>query len=205
MFGVPKSDVERLVSHYGISVEEAEELLATYPADLLLPERGSGLAPVEIVGSSQAELASGLMMMEGSLAEGEKARITFCTEAMPSDEDLAEMYLGMVAMGCHLSYPTNGVTDGVPTTEFVLQKGSPAWPLIIPLIVPLFTVGLIVFGITKIESITKALMPIILVSIGGIIVIAAILQKPATKYIERGGKVPYLPSTKSSKKELAVR
>jgi len=64
----------------------------------------------------------------------------------------------------------------------------------------LFTVGLVAFGITKIETITKALVPIILISIGGLIVLAAVLSKPATKYIERGGKVPYLPSNKIANK-----
>jgi len=199
MFGIPKTDVERLMSHYGISEDEASELLATYPIDLLLPERGSGLAPVEIIGSTQEELASGLMMMEGSMNVGEKARLTFCTEALPSDEDLAVMFLEMSALGCHVSYPTAAVVEGIPTTEFVMQKGSPAWPLIIPLIIPLFTIGLVAFGITKIETITKALVPIILISLGGLIVLAAVLSKPATNYIERGGKVPYLPSAKKKK------
>ena len=205
MFGIPKNDVERLMSHYGISEDEACELLATYPADQLLPQRGSGLAPVEIVGFSQEELASGLMMMEGSMDTGEKARITFCTEALPIDEDFATMYLDMVAMGCHVSYPTAEVASGIPTTEFVLEKGSPAWQLIIPLIVPLFIIGLVSFGITRIETITKALVPIILISVGGLIILAAVLSKPATKYLERGGKVPGLPSTKqTAKKALAV-
>jgi len=204
MFGIPKTDVERLVSHYGISVEEAEELLATYPVDLLLPPRGSGLAPVEMVGSSQDELVSGLMMMEDGMRLGEKARITLCTEAMPTDDDLATAYLNMVAGGCHVSYPTVRVADGIPTTEFILQKGSPVWAAVIPLIVPILTIGLVAWGITKVESLTKALMPLILVTIGGVIALAAIISKPATKYIERGGKVPYLPST-NLKKVLAAK
>ena len=207
MFGIPKTDVERLMSHYGISEEEAVGLLTTYPAELLLPERGSGLAPVEIVGFSQSELASGLMVMEDSMDVGEKARITICTEGLPTDEDLATMYLEMMAMGCHLSYPTAQVVEGVPTTEFVLQKGSPVWALIIPLLVPLFTIGLITFGITKIETIAKALVPIILITVGGLIILAAVLARPATKYLERGGKVPLLASTKPKqleKKALAA-
>jgi len=207
MFGIPKNDVERLMSHYGITEEEACELLATYPVDQLLPERGSGLAPVEIVGYSQSELASGLELMEAGIDYGEKARVTLCTEALPDEAQLAEMYLGMLSTGHHVSYPTASVVDGIPTTEFVIKKGSPFWPLIIPLIVPVLTLGLVTFGITKIESITKALVPIILISLGGLIVLAAVISKPATKvataYIERGGKVPYLPST--SKKALAVR
>ncbi len=196
MFGIPKTDIERLMSHYGISEEEATELLSNYPVDLLLPERNSGLVPVEIIGSTQQELASGLMVMEGSMNVGEKARLTFCTKGLPSDEDLAAMYLEMTAIGCHVSFPTATVIEGIPTTEFVMQKGSPAWPLIIPLIIPILTIGLITFGIFKLESITKAIMPIALLTIGGVIVVAALLRKPAEKYIERGGKIPYLPETR---------
>jgi len=203
MFGIPKTDVERLMSHYGISEEEAAELLSSYPADLLLPERGSGLVPVEIIGHTQGELASGLELMESGINFGESARVMLCTEGLPDEADLAQVYLDVLASGHHISYPTSTVINGIPTTKFVIRKGSPQWQLIVPLLVPLFTIGLVTFGITKIESIARALVPIILISIGGLIVLAAVLSKPATKYIERGGKVPYLPST--SKKALAVR
>ena len=135
--------------------------------------------------------------MESSIDYGGKARVTLCTEALPDEAQLADAYLGMLSTDHHVSYPTASIINGIPTTEFIIMKGSPFWPLIIPLIIPLFTIGLISFGITKIETITKALVPIILISVGGIIVLAAVLSKPATKYIERGGKVPYLPSTKS--------
>ncbi|MDP2729709.1 MAG: hypothetical protein Q8O55_04435 [Dehalococcoidales bacterium] len=202
MFGIPKTDVERLMSHYGITEEEACELLASYPIDQLLPERGSGLAPVEIVGSSQNELASALELMESGINYGESARVRLCTEGLPEAADLAQVYLDVLASGHHISYPTSTVINGIPTTEFVIRKGSPQWQLIVPLLVPLFTIGLVTFGITKIESITKALVPIILISIGGLIVLAAVLSKPATKYIERGGKVPYLPATNGGPGEL---
>jgi len=202
MFGIPKSDVERLMSHYGISEDEACELLSSYPVDLLLPERGSGLAPIEIVGSSKNELASGLELMESGINYGESARVMLCTEGLPDEADLAQVYLDVLASGHHISYPTSTVINGIPTTEFVIRKGSPQWQLIVPLLVPLFTIGLVTFGITKIESIAKALVPIILISIGGLIVLAAVLSKPATKYIERGGKVPYLPATNGGPSEL---
>jgi len=163
------------------------------------------IAPMEIVGRTQDELASGLEMMESSINYGDKARVTLCTEVLPDETQLAEMYLGMLSTGHHVSYPTCAVVDGVPTTEFVIKKGSPFWPLIIPLIVPVLTLGLVTFGIFKIDTIVKALVPIILISVGGLIVLAAVLSKPATKYIERGGKIPYLPATGESKKALAVK
>ena len=165
----------------------------------------SQIVPREIIGCSQFDLASGLELMESSINYGEKARVTLCTEALPDEAQLADAYMGMLSTGHHVSYPTASIINNVPTTEFIIKKGSPFWPLIIPLIIPLFTIGLVTFGITKIESISKALVPIILISVGGLIVLAAIVSKPATKYVERGGKVPYLPSTKSPKKALAVR
>lgn len=205
MFGLPESDVERLMSHYGMSEEEAVGLLATYPINLLLPERGSGLAPVEIVGYSQGELASGLELMESSVNFGEKARVTFCTKALPDEILLAEMYLGIIATGHHVSYPTAAMINGIPTTEFVITKGSPVWALIIPILIPLFTIGLITFGITRIEAISKALVPIILISVSGLIILAAVLAKPATKYLEKAGKLPLVPSTEQlAKKAVAV-
>ena len=154
--------------------------------------------PKEIVGYSEGDLASALDIMEASIDLGQKARISICTEARPTDDELAGMYLGMVATGCHLSHPTARLVEGIPTTEFVLKRGSPQWQVIIPILVPLFSIGLIAFSITKIEALSKALVPIILISIGGLIILAAVLAKPATKYLERGGKIPGLPSTKKA-------
>jgi len=158
----------------------------------------------EIVGYSQADLSRALDIMESSLELGQKASISICTEALPTNEELDCMHLGMVAEGCHVSRPTTRLIKGIPTTKFVLRKGSPAWALIIPLLIPLFTIGLIAFGITKIGDISKAIMPIILVCGGLVIVIAVTMRKPVEKYIERGGKIPGLPST-TPKKLLAVR
>jgi len=145
---------------------------------------------VEIVGYSKEYLATALEVMESNIDFGEKARITICTEGMPTEEELDYMFLGMVETGCHVSRPIAGLVEGIPTTEFVLQKGSPQWQVIIPILIPFFTILLIAFGITKIEAMSKALVPIILISIGGLVVLAAVLAKPATKYIEAGGRLP---------------
>lgn len=147
---------------------------------------------IALVGSSREELATALNLMESTMEMGQKARITICTESMPTDENLADIYLGMVVTGCHLSYPTAMLIKGIPTTKFVLQKGSPQWQILIPILIPLFSIGLIAWGITRIETISKALVPIILISIGGLVVLAAVLAKPATKYIEAGGRLPRL-------------
>jgi len=204
MLGTPRNDVERLMSHYGLTEDEACELLAMYSVDELLPPRGYGQspAPFEIVGHSQSELVRALTLMESSIEFGDKARITFCTETLPTEEDLAAMHLNLLDMGCHLSRPTARIVGGIPTTEFVLKKGSPVWAAILPLIVPVLILGLITFGIFRLDTITKALMPIILVAGGLTIVLAVLAQKPATAYVERGGKVPYLPATNSGSSEL---
>lgn len=157
----------------------------------------------EIVGYSANDFANALELMESSIDFGEKARITLCTEALPTQEELDSIYWGMIAESCHVSYPTARVIEGIPTTEFTIRKGSPQWQVaLIGVLVPLFTIGLIVFGITKIEAISKALVPLMLITIGGLIILAAVLRKPAEKYLERAGTLPRLPETK---KTLAAR
>ena len=166
------------------------------------PTETEGRYPMEvaeIVGYSKEDLATALEVMESSINMGEKVRITICTEGMPTEDELDYMFLGMVETGCHLTRPTAALVEGIPTTEFVLQKGSPQWQIIIPLLVPLFTIGLIAWGIVKIESIAKALIPLMLIGFGGLIILAVVLRKPAEKYLERGGRLP------ETKKALAVR
>jgi len=41
--GIPRSDVERVAKHWGITIEEAEYWLTIHPVDVLLPERGTGI------------------------------------------------------------------------------------------------------------------------------------------------------------------
>lgn len=168
------------------------------------------MVPQEIYGYTQGELAEALIMMEDSMKMGQEARITLCTESLPSQEALDAAYTDMLAIGCHLKPPTARMVGGIPTTEFVLRKGSPQWTAILPLIVPILIIGLITFGIFRLESITKALMPILLVAIGGLVIIGMVYRKPATAYIERGGKIPGLPqanvpAASESKKVAAVR
>jgi hypothetical protein len=164
-------------------------MLSEYSVEELLPERGYGLSQVPdgIVGYTTDELAASLNAMEDSLPSGGQARVQLCTEEMPRSEDLDTFYKDMVAIGCHVTKPTARRIDGIPTTEFVLTKGSPQWAAILPIIVPVLIIGLITFGIFKIETITKALVPILIITFGGIVMIAALTRKPmeaaATKYL----------------------
>lgn len=153
------------------------------------------IVPKEIVGYSISKLADALVLMEASMGKGQKARLSLCTEALPSEVELADMNLGMVAAGHHVSYPTTQIVEGIPTTEFVIEKGSPVFLALIPLLVPVLTLGLIAFGILRIEAIGTALMKVALVALGGVILLALVLRKPAEKYIERGGRLPLLSAS----------
>jgi len=154
----------------------------------------------EIIGYSAAELPTALDLMESTLEVGGKACLAICTEALPTEDELYDLYLGMLANGFHAYRPTARVIDGIPTTQLVLQKGSPSFAVIVPLLVPLFIIGLIAFGIVQIEAISKALLPLMIVGAVGLVAVAVIVRKPAQKYIERGGRL--LAAT--SKKALAA-
>lgn len=49
--GQPKTDVQRVATHYGISEQEASNLLSTYSVNELLPPRGTGAGATSL-GSS---------------------------------------------------------------------------------------------------------------------------------------------------------
>jgi len=156
----------------------------------------------EIIGYSAAELPTALDLMESTMNVGEKACLAICTEALPTEDELYDLYLGMLANGFHAYRPTSRVIEGIPTTELILQKGSPSFAVIVPLLVPLFIIGLIAFGIVQIEAISKALLPLMIVGAVGLVAVALIVRKPAEKYIERVGATPRLAA--ATKKALAA-
>ncbi|MBA7639506.1 hypothetical protein ES703_47164 [subsurface metagenome] len=141
------------------------------------------VAPQEIIGYSAAELPTALDLVESTMEVGGKARLAICTEALPTEDELDDLYLGMLAGGFHAYRPTARVIDGIPTTELVLQKGSPSFAVIVPLLVPLFIIGLIAFGIVRIEAISKALLPLMIAGAVGVIGLALIVRKPAERII----------------------
>lgn len=55
--GEPKTDVERVMAHYGIGGEEAKEWLKIHPPEILLPVRGTGLGPGRITESQVKAIA----------------------------------------------------------------------------------------------------------------------------------------------------
>jgi len=139
----------------------------------------------EIIGYSAAELPAALVQVESTMEVGGKACLAICTEALPTEDELDDLYLGMLANGCHADRPTSRVIRGIPTTTLVIQKGSPSFAVIVPLLVPLFIIGLIAFGIVQIEAISKALLPLFITGAVGMIGLALIIRKPAEKYLER--------------------
>lgn len=137
-----------------------------------------------LTGTSMSELDSALNLFENSLNPGEKARLDLATYALPSRDDLDAMWADMLASGFHVSRPRARIVDGIPLVSLTLTKGSPVWAALIPLIVPIAIVGLIAFGIVKIEAITKALFPLILAT-GGLFVIAlGLMRQPAARAAE---------------------
>ena len=146
----------------------------------------------ELIGYSAAELPAALDLVESTMEVGEKACLTICTEDLPTEDELEDLYLGMLVSGFHDYRPTTQVIDGIPTTQLVLQKGSPSFAIIVPLLVPLFTIGLIAFGLVRIEAISKALLPLMIVGAVGLVAVALIVRKPAERIAERAAE-RYLP------------
>jgi SNF family Na+-dependent transporter len=152
--------------------------------------------PVEMVGHNTSQLAEALTRMEDSIDYGRKAKLQLITSQMPTKADLSSFYTNLAAIGFHTSMPVAKVVDGIPCTELVIRKGSPAWAMLIPLIPTVIIGGLVAFGLVKIESITKAIMPLVLVTLGGLIILAGVVTRPSVVRAvgETAGR-RYLPAT----------
>ncbi len=157
--------------------------------------RAYGQIPSSVIGKSVDELAYCLNAMEISLNQGQHVNVQLNTDTKPTDEELTTMYNSMVALGFHTTKPIAKQVGGIASTEFVLRKGSPQWALLIALIPTALVIGLITFGITRIESISKAILPITLVAIGGAVLIVGLatrkhvieLAGPVAQRALRGG------------------
>ncbi len=166
--------------------------LAVYNGGGSSRHSGTGI-PVEMVGHTPTELASSLYAMEDALEEGRTAKVQLMVTQLASQEDLNIFYTRMLDAGFHTSRPVAKIVEGIPTVIFTLQKGSPIWTAIIALIPTAIIGGLIAFGITRVEALSKALLPLILVTIGGIVVIVAMVtRKPV---LETARALKRLPST----------
>lgn len=134
---------------------------------------------IELKGTTTAELANALNQMESSLNYGEKAKLSITSFELPNVQELNQFYYDLVSAGFHVSKPTVRIIQDLSMTEITLTKGSPIWPLLISMIPTIMIGSLVAFGIVKIEAITKALVPLLLIA-GGVIIatIAAISASP---------------------------
>ena len=144
----------------------------------------------EIIGTTPGELADALNQMEDSLKVGGKAlaRI-YSTNAFSADQ-LTTVQDEMIDLGFHLDGPITQTLGEVNKVEMRLIKGSPQWAalLSVPVIMTVLIGGLLVFGIMNIETITKAILPITLILVGGAIAGLALMRKPAATAAELAAK-----------------
>ena len=180
---------------FGTVVSLVTNMIVNAASGSMETQRRGNMA-LELIGYNWNDMAFALNAMEASLETGERARLRLCTNGLPSEYELEAAYLDLIANGFHVSRPIAYLDGEVAVTDFKLAKGSPAWAALIPLIVPILTVGLIAFGIMKIQSIGEAVVKIILVAGVVVVTLAFVARKPAQKYLERGGKIPLAPSTK---------
>ena len=152
-------------------------------------------APVSMVGQTQGQLTEALVRMENSINYGQKAKLQLITSQMPTRADLDTFHAQLITSGFHTSKPVARSVQGFPCTELVIQKGSPTWAALIPILPTIFIVGLVTFGLVKLETITKAIMPILLVSVGGLIILAAVITRQGARPLREVVGTKYLPAT----------
>jgi len=132
----------------------------------------------EIVGCTLYDLAAGLTNMEASLPVGGRTQVELCTEILPAQDAIEEFYTHATDNGFHMSRPQTKIIGGVPTTSFVLIKGSPEWAALITFIPVIITGALVAFGLARIETIAKAITPLALILVSGAVIIAIAVRKP---------------------------
>jgi hypothetical protein len=160
-----------------------------------------------LIGHTSEELASDAEKLGALLKGNQGLQIEICTEGIPTAEDLAQMVINADQQGYIISMPCFRMVNGIPTTAFVIKPKLTtaggmttgfAWAALIPVIVPLATIGIIAYGITQIGDISKAIIPILLI-VGGIAIAGiALLRQPLTTYAGSGKPIPYMPQTVSS-------
>jgi len=146
----------------------------------------------ELVGYTVDDMALALNAVEDSLPVGGKALLRICSTSIPTEQELMDMYYDATLHGFHLEYPKSMLVDDFAVTQITLQKGSPQWAMLIPLIPIVLIVGIIAFGIVRIEAISKALLPLIIAGAVGLVAVALIVRKPAERIAERAAE-RYLP------------
>lgn len=120
---------------------------------------------------------------EQSLPPGDYfVRITLAEPMSVTVQDIREQ---LVSHGINV-YDVKMLAGNQIEIDYHKAEGIGQWQVIIPLIVPLVIVAAVVFGIFKLESITQALIPLILV-VGGVVILilAAGGKEPMTEAVKR--------------------
>lgn len=170
----------------------------------------------KLVGNNMEDFGNAILNIVPDLNRGASYRVTVCTSAMPTENDLAKIVINANNGGYSTSFPVYSLINGNHITQFILSKKATnrtvgvrsigLIPAIIPIIVPLAVIGLVAFGITQIKKITSSLLPILLIGVAGITVLAIAFKKPAeaaaTTYLQKQRLLPmnkrlqgYMPET----------
>ena len=154
---------------------------------------------MENIGYTMDSLTPALNAFQDTATPNAWCRVQICTQQMPTQEMIDEIYRDVLFQGFE-AYPiTSQIVGGIPTTTITFRNSSvtdvnhtgfvQALGLIVPIIVPLATLGLWAWGINKIQDISDAITPILLIAFGGIIITAVALRKPAevaaSRYLSR--------------------
>lgn len=125
---------------------------------------------------------------ERSLGAGTYA-VSFQTDIPLSGETMDE--IADTLTGYNISWQEVSQTGTTPNTVTIKYTRTDnegvgfAWAAVLPLIVPLATIGAVIFGIIKIEDISKSLVPLILI-LGGVgIILGYIFKEPAGEVIKK--------------------
>ncbi len=133
-----------------------------------------------MTGTTISQLEQALDFYESKLSNGESIKLELVSNYMPNQTELDEFYGTLLGSGFHVSKPESHMDSNFAVTSLEMTKGSPIFLAIIPLLSTLIIGGFVVFGITKIDKIKNALMPILLVVAGITIAgIAAISTSPS--------------------------
>ena len=144
-----------------------------------------------LIGYTLDEFPAALDAMERSTPAGKWCNIALACDKMPTKEQCDLAWAQVTITGHHMTKPITQFVNGTAYVSFNIQRDVPyvkyQWQIIIPLIVPVLTIGLVGWGITKIKEIGESVLPIIAVAIGGLVIIVAALRKSAEKFVDRGG------------------
>jgi hypothetical protein len=183
MYGIPRTDIERAMNHYGITSEQYLSNPTLYP----LPARGTGLITaanklMDVQDAIHAEL----------LAPAGLTEIRFYTPDQYSKTEMQDIFDSLYYKEVTIKKVTQGY-DGIGGHYVAITYDNPAHidaiSILPTAVIPLVALGLIsaVSGIAifKAEEIGQNIAKLLLVFFGGAIALAALLRKPLEAYVAK--------------------